>query len=145
MGYIALITVPVDGNTHNVAFKLTGFRSSVLGEGPVDIAAIVEADKELLEDWKATKAAKKKSELEVEMILPAFISGYVEAGQTTNRIFDILDDETFANASIGESKLDLSKQIEAKDKEIEVLKAKLLESEAAKTNEDPKSETPKEE
>lgn len=102
--YIFLCQVVVDAIIYNVGFKINGFRSPQLEEeGLVDIEAIAEEEKEVLEAM--LKEASKKSpnldkldEMQTECRLPMFLSGYVEAGQKSTLIFDILDDREYERA-----------------------------------------------
>jgi hypothetical protein len=110
--YNALIAVPVGDVVAHVGFKLDKFRSPVISDDVVDVVSLVEAERETLEalakELKARKPnVEKIAQLQEKVSLPEFLSTYVESGQTTNAIFDILPQEEFEEATIGESKVDL--------------------------------------
>ena len=102
--YIALIQIPVDDQIFNIGFKLSGFRSPVLGPDPVDIPSLVEAEQPQLEACIKELAKKKPNEdlveeLQASVSLPEFLSPYVEGKKTSkSAIFDILSDKEYQRA-----------------------------------------------
>lgn len=136
--YKAFVVIPLVMGAVHVAFKLDRFRSPVLAEGPVDILDLIKAEQPTLEELRIELDQhigdlEKIAQLQSQVKLPEFISTYVESGQKTNAIFDILPKEEFEEATIEESKVDLKTQNE-------LLAGKIKEFEADK--EEPKDVKP---
>jgi hypothetical protein len=126
--YKAFVAIPLMAGLVHVAFKLEQFRSPVLAEGPVDVLPLIQAEQPVLEQLKL-ELEKGPADLEAiaklqsQVRLPEFISSYVDAGQKSNAIFDILEEEEFDEATIAETKVDLKAQNE-------ILEARIAELEA---------------
>ena len=81
---------------------------------------------------KAYKSDKEEeiAEIEAQCVLPKFLAGYVDSGQTSNGLFDILDAKHFKIASIpDEAKPELAEENEALKAELKETKAKLAQLE----------------
>ena len=84
----------------------------LLSDEVIDVKELIESENVYLELLKEESEKENPdlvqiSHLQSQIKLPEFLSSYVEAGQKSNAIFDILPEEEFAEASIGETKLDL--------------------------------------
>ncbi len=127
------ISVIVNGEKHNVAFKSTGFKAPWVQELEMDIPAIVKKEAPLMKKLeKAYKSGNEEeiAEIEAQCVLPQFLAGYVESGQKSNGLFDILDAKHFKIASIpDEAKPELAEENESLKAQLEEANAKLAQLE----------------